>query len=389
MPEHTNLNVAELLADLVRIDSRNLHPMSSKRPRESDERAMCAFLVPLLENLGFATTVQEAAPNRPNLVAYAQRDPAYPTLAFQAHMDTVGTSGMTIEPFEPQIRDGRLYGRGAADTKGPMAAMLCALEALGKRDLPLNLMFIGTCAEETGCEGVRHLDLSPWPINGIVVGEPTGNQPIYGHKSHVSVELVCKGTAAHGSTPTAGDNAIYHMSDVIDYLRRIVIPRLQAESLAPFGPATLSVGVIRGGSRSNIVPDSCRAHLDMRLLPDMDIDGELHRLLAELQEKVTPKVAIKRTHVSPGLFTPPESNLVKALCLAMERYGKHPEPGTVNYCTDAGILASQGYPAVIFGPGDILNAHGPVEFIALEELREAVGILIQTGVCFASQPGDA
>ena len=378
-------DAVRLLQALVRIDSRNMKRLSDSAERDADEEGMCAFLKAHLQGLGLEVAVQHAAPRRPQLVAYLHRDDACPTLAFEAHMDTVGTDGMTGTPFAAEIRDGRLYGRGACDTKGSMAGMLVALERLQAAELSLNLMFIATCAEETGCEGSPLLDLSRWQIDGIIVGEPTSNRPVTAHKAHAEFELVCRGKSAHGARPEMGRNAVYDMIDVVNVIRTQFAPELAAHSALGFSGSTISVTMINGGSKVNVIPDRCSACADLRLVPGHgEPDEIIGRIVAEARVQTQADVHLGWTQTTPALQVPSDSPLVRALCRAIERSGDSPEIGTVNYCTDAGVFAAKGYQSVICGPGSIAQAHSAEEYIELAELARFVEILVAAGHEFAA-----
>lgn len=377
-----------LLAELVRIDSRT--PGSLATPLAADavtEEGIAAFVAARLRDFGFACRLQEAAPRRPNLIAWNVRDPARPTLAFQAHFDTVGSDGMTHAPLVPELRNGRLYGRGAADTKGSLAAMLVALARLQASGTGPNLMFLGTCAEETGCEGVRHLDLREFRIDGIVAGEPTANRLIVGHKSHAWFGIECRGRAAHGSCPEAGDNAIYRMLEVVARLRTIADGDLREESQPGFTPCTLSVDCIRGGTKVNIIPERCEIEVDMRLVPRLPADETLAALLDTVRQGMPPdRVRLSWSHLAPGLHVPATHPLVQTMLAALRARGLPADTGTVNYCTDAGVLAQMGHPAVVFGPGSILQAHGAEEYIELAQLEQAVDVLVTAANAFPVAP---
>jgi len=379
------MNATKLLQDLVRIDSRSPGELNAAlAPDAVTEETLAQWVAERLQSIGFACDLQPAAPRRPNLIAWSRRNPAWPALAFQAHFDTVGSDGMTIPPFAAEIRAGRLYGRGAADTKGSIAAMLAALARLQAMSVPLNLGFLGTAAEETGCEGVRELDLTGMPVDGIIVGEPTSNQPVTGHKAHLWFELTCHGRAAHGSSPEAGDNAIYRMTEVIAVLRKVA-QTFTAETPVPgFTPSTLSVDVIRGGTKVNIIPDACSVQVDVRLQPRLAPVVVLEHLLREAGAAAGGKLALTWTHITPGFETPSDSRLIRALCTGLEQTGLAPNPGTVSYCTDGGVLKEKGYDVVVFGPGSILQAHSADEFIELAELDQAVEILVHTAQAFAT-----
>jgi acetylornithine deacetylase len=290
-------------------------------------------------------------------------------------MDTVGTEGMTHDPFRPEIRDDKLYGRGACDTKGGMAAMLVALAQLLAEPVPLNLLFVATCSEETGCQGAPFLDLSDWQIDGMIVGEPTRNRPIVGHKANPCFELVCTGKAAHGSRPEAGENAIYRMAAVVRFLQESIIPELAAQKATGFAGSTLSVGTIQGGTKSNIVPERCSLVADMRLVPGTPPPEEVVRTIARRASAALGfPVELGWFHVSPGLDTPVDSPLVQAVQAGLRHCGLPAETETVCYCTDGGVFAAKGIDCVILGPGDILNAHGAVEYVELAELHAAVKV---------------
>lgn len=369
------LDVVDILRQLIPIDSRNTCPLDKSGPRVADERAMVAFLTPLLRDLGFAVDVREVAPNRPNLVATRQAVAGAPYLAFEAHMDTVGTDGMTIDPFDPVLRDGRIYGRGACDTKGGMAAMLAALADLAACEAPVNLMFVAACAEETGCQGSPDIDLSAWDLDGVIVGEPTNNEPVIAHKANACFDLVCKGKAAHGARPESGTNAIYRAMDLVAFLRRDMIPELASHQHPAFDGSTLAVTLVQGGTKGNIIPDVCTLTCDLRLVPgygspEEAIAGIVQRAGDTLGFEVEPGWM----HTTPGLDTASDHPLVKRVLLAMSRLGRNAHTGAVSYCTDGGVFAANGIPSLVLGPGDIRQAHGAVEFVSVEQLHEAVDI---------------
>ncbi|NOY80738.1 MAG: M20 family metallopeptidase [Kiritimatiellaeota bacterium] len=375
-------DAVELLKELVQIDSRNTTSLRSGAEPAVTEGPICDFVRGLLVNLGFDCAVQFAAPHRPNLIARSGRDAKRPWFAFEAHLDTVGVDGMSIDPFSARIRDGRLYGRGAADTKGSMAAMLAALSRLVRDDHAPNLIFIGACAEETGCEGIARLELDGPPIDAVVAGEPTSNRLVTAHKAHAWFQLLCRGRAAHGARPEAGENAIYRMTDAIAWLRRTVAPRLAAQTGGGLQGSTLSVNVIEGGRRLNMVPDECRAAVDVRLVPGHPPREFVQALTEEARQTLGHNVECSWLHVSPGLETDASSPLVRAFQTALNRRGMASAPEAVSYCTDAGVLAARGTDAVVFGPGSILQAHAAEEFVELEQVETAADILEDAALAY-------
>lgn len=373
------------LAEMIRIDSRNNRSLGDPGPREATEEAMADYLSDKLAALGFTLCRQYIAPGRPNLLASRHFGDDVPTLAFNAHMDTVGTEGMSIAPFEPARRDGRVYGRGSCDTKGSLAAMLSACAALVADAVPINVLYIATSAEETGCQGAALLDLSGYRIDGVIVGEPTRNQLVIAHKCHATVELQCRGKAAHGSRPHLGDNAIYKAGRLLNYLETVTVPELAACKDEVFTDGcTVSVGVIAGGVKNNIVPDFCRLVCDFRLLHGLgDPMAYVRGLVARASAALGFTVELGPTDISPAMCTAADHPLVGSIRAVLRRHGLDDTPIGVAYCTDGGQLSDMGIPCVVMGPGDIAVAHSAVEYIEIEQLTQASELYLQVAKHFA------
>ena len=388
MPKKTaflnTVSPVDLLRRLVATDSRSPGALATPMaPDTITEETLCALIEEWLGELGFVCERQYPAPHRPQLLAQRCPYPGRPTLAFSAHFDTVGTEGMTVPPFAGELRDGRLYGRGACDTKGSHAAMLLALARLCHDPLSPNLMFIGTCAEESGIEGAPRLRLGDTPPDAVIIGEPTGNRLVTGHKSHLWLELAVHGRAAHGSTPEAGDNAIYRMAEVIQSLRRLAETEMGRESCAGFTPQTLAVTVVAGGNKVNIIPDQCRIQADVRLFPGTNVAAFVRELTARIKAETGQTLDVLSQHGANGFGAIPNSPLRRAMAAALAAASRDATETTVNYCTDAGAFAGFGIDTVIFGPGDIRQAHGPTEFLELAELEAAIPLLTATARAFA------
>ena len=240
---------------------------------------MTRFLLELFQREGWDCAVDEVAEGRANVLARIPGPPDAPCILLDAHQDTVPVSGMTIDPFQPRVADGRIYGRGACDVKGGMAAMIAAVQRLHRQrpgDHP-TMVLACTCDEEYGQLGARRLAegwsngncrLLPTPPDLALVAEPTELQVVVAHRGTVRWRIATDGVAAHSSDPARGVNAIYRMAGVItaleDYAKHL------PQSTPPHhlcGPATLSVGRIQGGTSVNIVPDHCQVEIDRRLLP--------------------------------------------------------------------------------------------------------------------------
>ena len=371
--------ITELLADLVRIPSVNRDPVESDRT--TPELAVVEYLDPLLSEIGMATQRQPVRAGRPNLIAQwpGQGRP----LTLEAHTDTVGVEGMTVEPFGAAIRDGRMWGRGTCDTKGSLAAFVSALRIAAEEGWTFRrpVQMIAAMAEETGCEGAVALCRAGWELGDVIVGEPTSNRPVIGHKGCLWFTVSCAGRAAHGSLPHEGDSAIYRMKRVLDYLLESWLPSLAKQTHPLLGPATGNVGLIRGGEKVNVVPASCVIEVDHRPLPGIDQDTALAEFQAGLASAMGDEMSQIEVALAgdmfPGFAMDPESELASGLAAAIAAEGGDPTPCGVSYFSDAGPFHAAGHSAVVFGPGDIKYAHGPAEFVPLDEVHQATAIVLR------------
>lgn len=353
-------SAVELLQNLIRIPSVN--PEGDPGVSNPGEQACAEFLARFLTDCGAAVELREVLPGRPNVLArFPSSAPGKPKILFAPHIDTVSVRGMTIDPFGGEIRDGRIWGRGASDTKGPMASMLWALKEAGPQiaDLPYEIWFAGLMGEEAGLFGSKAL-AEQETYDFVIVGEPTDLKTVFTHKGSSWITLKAHGKSVHASTPHLGVNAIDRAYEVIQALKQ----RFQiAKASAPhpvLGEATLNVGTIVGGSKINIVPDHCEVCIDIRTVPGLDLESLLEMLRAQF-----PEVEISATHSSP-LYTDPEHPLVKQLAAC----GGDGVPAP--WFCDAASFAAKGIPAVAVGPGSIAQAHTCDEWISVEDLEAGV-----------------
>lgn len=371
-------STAELLKALVRIPSVNPMGRSVQGP-EFLETRLTEFLTHYLVQLGLPVERQHVLPGRENVIARWEPTSATKTYLFEVHQDTVPVDGMTIDPFGGEIRGGRLYGRGACDVKGSMAAMLLALERLVRHSpsRSARVVFACTVDEEHTFLGVQRL-VQGLQVDGAIVAEPTKLKIVHAHKGVVRWQLRTTGRSCHSSRPEQGINAIYRMAQILphieDYARE-----LQASVSDPLlGPPTLSVGRIEGGLSVNTVPDWCRIEIDRRLIPGETPEGAFSRFESDLRQRVPDGVAFEC--MPPWLHCPAlPTQRGTEMALALERsliavLGRC-EYEAVPYGTDASTLAAAGIPAVVFGPGDIAQAHTCDEWIDLDEVQTAAEIL--------------
>ncbi len=356
-------SVVELLQALVRIPSVN--PSGDPGTDGVGEQRIATELRDFLNDLGAEAHLREVLPCRPNVVARFPSDrPGKPRLLFAPHTDTVSVAGMTIAPFGGELRDGRVWGRGASDTKGPMASMLWALRESRDRipSLSHEIWFAGLMSEETGQHGAKALAAEE-TFDFVIAGEPTGLDVVHTHKGALWLTLTTRGKAVHASAPERGSNAIYKMADLARVIRDEIAPSLAAVRDPVLGSPTISAGVIHGGSKTNIVPDFCQMQVDIRTIPGDD-QVILERILARLRA-VCPDVEIEHVSSRP-MLTDPAHSLIRVL----GECGAKPI-GAPWFC-DAAIFAQKGVAAVAMGPGSIAQAHTEDEWIAVAELERGV-----------------
>ena len=365
-------DVISLLQHLVRIPSVN--PDHAPAETGAGEEEVANFLGGWLEALGAEVELEEVLTGRPNLIARFAPLDGRPRILLGPHLDTVGVGGMTIEPFGAKLRDGRVWGRGASDTKGPMAAMLWALRETREllANLPVAVDFVAFMGEESGQWGSKEfVKKHAAEYMFAVVGEPTSMQVVHVTKGSLWATLRTSGKAAHSSQPERGDNAILKLTRALDTLDHHLGHALAAFTHPVLGHSTLNVGVIRGGSKPNIVPDLAEAELDIRTTPDLAAAGGGLRLLRETLEDHALPVELVGAHENPPMETAATHPMVQAL-LAVD-------PATqlagAPWFSDAAHLSNGGVPAICLGPGSIDQAHTVDEFIEVAALQHGAAFL--------------
>ncbi|MDP1899027.1 MAG: M20 family metallopeptidase [Rubrivivax sp.] len=336
-------------------------------------------LADLLSAAGFACRSVEFAPRRSSLVARIGGRPDRAPLCFTGHVDVVplGAAPWQHDPFGAEIVDGRLYGRGSSDMKSGVAAFTAAAIAQSDRLRDsAGLSLIITAGEETGCEGAFHLvghDETRALIGNagaLVVGEPTGNAPLLGHKGAFWLEASVSGTTAHGSMPEHGDNAVYKMARAALALEAF---RFDIAAHPLMGTPTLNVGTAQGGININSVPDAAMLGIDIR-----SVAGQDHRhVLQCLCRVLGPQVNFRTLLDVASVYTEPgDPWMQRVFARCQARSGQTPQPRTVSYFTDAAALRGPlGMPpTVILGPGIAAMAHQTDEYCPVEAITEAVAI---------------
>lgn len=358
-------DVVSLLQHLVRIPSVN--PNNLPGTESTGEAEIANFLSGWLEGLGADVVQEEIRPGRPNLIARFAPVDGRPRVLFGPHLDTVGVGGMIVDPFGAEIRDGRIWGRGTSDTKGPMAAMLWALRqtrALQKNS-SVAFDFVAFMAEESGQWGSKDFVKNHGhEYTFALVGEPTSMQVVHVTKGSLWATLKATGKAAHSSQPERGENAILKLTRALDTLDHHLAAKLATFLHPVLGKSTMNVGVISGGSRPNIVPDNATAQIDIRITPALAREGGALKLLARTITDFDLPLEIVNPHENPPMETSPDHPIIKALLANGSSLAGAP------WFSDAAHLSHGGVPSICIGPGSIDQAHTIDEFISIEDLEK-------------------
>ena len=339
------------------------------------ERDCARYAGSLLQEWGYKVAYYEYDDARTSVVARAGGSQAKAPLCLTGHLDVVplGARAWTRDPFRGETDGDRLYGRGSSDMKAGVAAILLAARSMAKKlaGTP-GVVIVLTAAEEGGCIGSRNLSEQKelmGQAGAIVVGEPTSNYPLVGHKGSVKFHARFKGVSAHGSMPQLGVNAIYKAARVLGKLEAFdfgVPPH------PVMGSPTLNVGTIEGGSTVNAVPDAASIGVDIRTVPDMD-----HAALLSSLEKLLQGGQIDVFSDLPPVWTEPGQEWVQRVFEVCRPYAAEPlEARTAPYMTDAANLLKvyPGAPTVVLGPGEAAMAHQTDEYCSMERIRQSVSI---------------
>ncbi|AMV32655.1 Acetylornithine deacetylase [Pirellula sp. SH-Sr6A] len=306
----------------------------------------------------------------------------------EAHMDTVSVEGMEIPPFAPTEQAGHLYGRGACDTKGGLAAMLCAFADFAESHPmpPVDVVMACVVDEEYSFQGVSRLceRLQATGVQGIgaIVAEPTELRIVTASKGVLRWKVVTHGVAAHSAKCHLGINAIYPMAQILRFFEEEQQRLTNGESHPLLGPASINVGCIHGGVQVNFVPDRCEIEIDRRLLPGEDPhevwEGTGHRLRERLGNLSGIRLEIMPPYLVDAAWSVPhEESFVEQCRRAAQSSGLNASPLGVPFGSDASKLGRAGVPTIIFGPGSIDQAHSAVEFVAISQVEQAYQYYLQ------------
>jgi acetylornithine deacetylase len=346
-------------------------------PGGAAEAEVAAIAGGLLEGWGLAPEVHEVAPGRCNVTALLEGDG--PTLMLNGHLDTVGVEGMTVEPFAAKIQGSRLIGRGACDMKGGVAALLAATARLAAEGPRPNLVVVLTADEEHASLGMQAVVRDGPRADLAVVCEPTELAVMPAHKGFVWVKASFRGTAAHGSRPELGVDAIRHAALYVAALDRYVEDLQGRPRHGLLGHGSLHTGTIRGGTAPSVYPDHCEVQFECRTMPGTpaaEVLSEMQRVLDDLRSS-TPSLdaSLEVPLARSGTEVPVDAPLVRGLFAAGEACGLPPLLRGMTAWVDAAFLNEAGVPAVCYGPGATEQAHTADEWIETRQIVDCANVL--------------
>jgi acetylornithine deacetylase/succinyl-diaminopimelate desuccinylase family protein len=377
---------------------RRMVAQASVNPQDTDrvdfpygESRMAAMVADWLNKAGLEVQIQQVRTGRENVLATATGKDTSKTLLLSAHMDTVDVKDMTIEPFDPQVREGRIYGRGTCDDKGPLAAMMIAFrDRVQAGNLPCNLVLLASCGEEYDMTGSRYFaeHWADMPGGGgrlyaAVMAEPTELKAVVAHKGVVRLRILSRGKSAHSSMPALGKNAIYQMARALTAVEEFAYELAERPGHPRLKTETLSATIVNGGQQINVIPDRCEARIDWRILPGRSPK----QCRDELEAVLTAKLCVGQSptlHKSDepikveiiNAYNPMETQadhpIVKSLLSAAEKTIGESEAIVVGYATDASAFSQLKIPTPIIGPGCPLQAHTQDEFIEIKQLEKGL-----------------
>jgi len=363
--------VLDVLQQLIRIPSVN----PTLVPEEpTGEAAIAAFARDWLAQRGMRAWLEEAAPGRPNAVAEVG-DGNGPTLVFCAHLDTVGTAGMTIPPFDPRLEGGKVFGRGSYDMKGSAAAVMAAAAALAHTGLRGRVLVALVADEEYASIGASHF-VQHHRADACILTEPSEGRLILGHKGFVWAELVTAGRAAHGSRWDLGVSAIGKMGRIITALEQFDREVLRTRVHPLVGPASMHSALIQGGAGLSTYAPECRLKVERRTLPG-ETPEQVVRELEDVVRQVGEEAEVRCFFDRSPLLCDREAPVARCLCDAVTAVtGRMPAEAGVAYWMDAAIFAAAGIPTVDYGPSGA-GAHEAIEWVDLDSVVTCARILAE------------
>jgi acetylornithine deacetylase/succinyl-diaminopimelate desuccinylase family protein len=370
-----------LLRELVAVNSVNPTLVRGA----PGEREIAELIAAEMRRGGLDVSIETVTHGRPNVVGVLDGRAKGRTLMFCGHTDTVGVTGMS-DPFTPVERDGRIYGRGAQDMKGGVAAMIAAATAIAERGSLASGRIVVACVvdEEHSSIGADAL-VKSWRADAAIVTEPTDLEIAVGHKGFAWVEIIVEGKAAHGSRPADGQDAILRLGRVLSKLESLD-RRLQAQPPHPLvGTGSLHASIIEGGHELSSYPDRAALQMERRLLPGEAESAaleEVQEILHELTREDPTFRSSGRTMFSrPAYEILPDNELPHLLAQALSSLGGEARRIGASFWTDAAVLGHAGIPSILFGPGGA-GLHSIEEYVKIADVLLCRDALVEVAGLF-------
>src|SRR5260221_2823321 len=337
-----------------------------------------------MRGFGLDVSVETVAPGRPNVVGVLEGRAKGRTLMFCGHTDTVGVTGMR-DPFVPAERDGRLYGRGAQDMKGGVAAMIAAAGAIAQKGFPSGRLVVAAVVDEEHSSIGADALVKRWHADGAIVTEPTDLAIAVGHKGFAWVAVEVAGTAAHGSRPAEGQDAILRLGRVLGQLEALDVT-LQGRSPHPLvGTGSLHASLIEGGRELSSYPDRASLQMERRLVPgepESTAVEEVRKILELLaREDATFHARAAAVFSRPAYEIPTDHELPQLLATSLEKIGGAARVTGASFWTDAAVLGHAGIPSVLFWPGGA-GLHSTEEYVNVADVFVCRDALVELARSF-------
>jgi acetylornithine deacetylase len=364
-----------LLRDLVAINSVN----PTLVPGAPGEQEIAAAVAAEMRRVGLEVSVETVAPSRPNVVGVLEGRAKGRTLMFCGHTDTVGVTGMR-DPFVPMERDGRLFGRGAQDMKGGVAAMIAAAGTIAQKGLASGRLVVAAVVDEEHSSIGAEALVKNWRADGAIVTEPTDLAIAVGHKGFAWVAVEVAGRAAHGSRPADGQDAILRLGRVLGRLE-VLDAALQARPPHPLvGTGSLHASFVEGGRELSSYPDRAILQMERRTLPgepESTAIAEVREILdALLREDPTFRASASAMFSRPAYEVPAGHELPQALASSLAKIGAAAKITGASFWTDAAVLGHAGIPSILFGPGGA-GLHSTEEYVSVADVLVCRDALVE------------
>lgn len=369
--------------------AKKLVSIEGHKDTKDKESKVADYIKEVLTSEDIETSLEEIEENRPNIYGYIRGEEDEVELMFNGHIDTIPGFQMDYPPFDPFVKDGKLYGRGSVDMKGALAAMISALIAVKRsgQALKKTAMFAGVIDEEECSKGTEYIIKQGLKPKMAVIGEPTDLNVCVVHKGMEWIEVTFKGRATHGSRPHEGINAIYAAAEFIKLIGDELEPKIEERKFDLVGSGTINVGVVHGGDDPNIVPDKCTVQIDRRWLPNETLEsvhGEIEEMAQRAVDNIggTYKQRAMREFTASMINTPHNIEINHPLvqeALASVEFitGEGKKPIAFTAWSDGALLSNNiGTECIVLGPGNINQAHANDEYCSVNQIIQATYIYI-------------